>query len=153
MSVQATEPIRLDTLVDVSPQRAWEVFTAEITAWWPLETHSVLVGEGRRAEQVVLEARVGGELYEQAGDERAHWGTILVWEPPHRLTVEWRVNPSSPPTQWTASFIPEGAGTRVEIVHTGWEAFGELAMEQRSDYGGRGGWPTVLERLEEYANT
>jgi uncharacterized protein YndB with AHSA1/START domain len=153
VTTQTIEPIRIATTVDVPPARAWEAFTQEITRWWPLEKHSMFVEEeGRRAEAVVLEGRVGGELYERLGEDRYHWATVLVWEPPHRVTVEWRVNPDGPPTEWTATFTPEGEGTWVEIVHTGWEAYADRAAEMRQSYGSDEGWGTVFGAFERFLN-
>lgn len=43
MSEQAndTMPIRKTVTVPVTPQCAFELFTARIGEWWPLATHSV----------------------------------------------------------------------------------------------------------------
>ena len=149
MSVQTFEPIRKSVVVNVPPERAWEAFTAEIGSWWPLQSHSVLTENGRQAERLVLEGRVGGEIYEQVGEERVAWATVLTWDPPHRLSVRWRVSPQAL-TECSATFTPEDGGTRVDLVHSGWEAFGERADEMRSNYGGDGGWATVLGCFERF---
>ena len=39
--------------------------------------------------------------------------------------MRWRVNPESPPTDLRVTFAAEGDGTRVELIHTGWEAYGD----------------------------
>ena len=46
-------------------------------------------------------------------------------------------------------FASEGAGTRVEIVHTGWERGGADVGEQMANYDR--GWGTVLERFADVA--
>jgi uncharacterized protein YndB with AHSA1/START domain len=59
------------------------------------------------------------------------------------------VNPQAL-TEWSATFTPEGGGTRVDLVHEGWEAYAERADEMRSNYGGDGGWTTVLGCFERF---
>jgi hypothetical protein len=41
------EPIRRSILVRCSVEKAFRVFTQEMSAWWPLDTHSRVVDEGR----------------------------------------------------------------------------------------------------------
>ena len=88
MSTQTTvEPVRRSVSVERPVEDAFRVFTEEIGSWWPLETHS-RAGErdGVEAETAVLEGRVGGRLYERVSDgTEADWGTMIAWEPPHRL--------------------------------------------------------------------
>ena len=48
---------RTQTLsVNCSPERAFEVFTAEVATWWPTKTHSIHYED---VTDVVLEPRVG----------------------------------------------------------------------------------------------
>ena len=44
-------------------------------------------------------------------------------------------------------FRPDSDGTRVELIHTGWEVFGADADERRAGYADADGWATVLARL------
>ena len=96
--------------VAVSPERAWEVFTAQMADWWPLHTHSIAAFEGSVPERLVLEPGVGGEIYEETGGVRRHWARIDGWEPPHRLSYTWHVNPENPPTNVTVTFEPVDGG-------------------------------------------
>ena len=57
----------------VSPERAWEVFTAQMADWWPLHTHSIAAFDGSAPDELVVEPGVGGEIYEQTGGVRRHW--------------------------------------------------------------------------------
>ena len=52
-------------------------------------------------------------------------------------------------TQWTATFSPIEGGTRLELVHSGFEAHGALAQEIRDSYGSEDGWTHVLGRFVE----
>ena len=61
-------------------------------------------------------------MYERAPDGQEHdWAAILVYEPPHRVVLEWKVNSAAPPTEVEVRFTQDGDGTRVELEHRGWE--------------------------------
>ncbi len=142
MSQQASEPVLRKTITVARPvEDAFRLYTEGIATWWPLETHSV----GRRdAETCVLEPRHGGRLYERtsAGAEH-HWGTVLVWDPPHRLVHTWHPGGDEASAQEVEiRFAPDGAGTRVELVHTGWEKLGDRAASVFQSYDS--GWDFVL---------
>ena len=143
MSTQTTiEPVRRSVGVDLPVADAFRLFTEEIGSWWPTESHAIAAG---RVKEVVWEPRAGGEVYEVAEDGgRAHWADILAWEPPHRFVLAWKVNPEVPATEVEVRFsaYEDGAGTRVELEHRGWERLGELGEEARAGYDT--GWETVL---------
>lgn len=153
MTPQQTDlTIRKSALVAAPPERAFEIFTAGIATWWPLETHAVEVGRhGRPPEIVVFETGPEGRIFERmTNGEEAHWAHVTVWDPPHRLVLAWQVNPDTPaPTEIEVRFSPEGEGTRVDFEHRGWERLGDLAEEAAGQYGSAEGWPTVLGRYFE----
>jgi uncharacterized protein YndB with AHSA1/START domain len=142
---QTTEiaPVTKTVTVNRPPEEAFRIFTDGIATWWPLETRSIY---GSDATTVVLEGRVGGRLYEVSGEgKEGVWGTVTVWEPPHRLVCEWRLPPGGPVgTDLEIRFQPEGEGTRVELEHRGWERHGASAAELRGMYAA--GWDDVLGR-------
>lgn len=137
----AIAPIVKSVHVDCAVEDAFSVFTREISTWWPMRTHSI---NEESVRAVVLEEREGGELYEVVADGgRARWGTVTVWEPPHRLVVSWHVNPQRPaPTEWEARFSPDGDGTRLDFEHRFWERLGDAATDARAQYDT--GWDPVL---------
>lgn len=144
MSTQQTGlTIRKSAVVSAPPERAFEIFTAELASWWPLQTHSV-GGMNDKTVTAVLEGRVGGRFYERMADgTEADWAEVTGWEPPRRLALAWRVNPDWPaPTEIEVLFTPEGDGTRVDLEHRGWERIGDLAEEAHENY--TGGWETVF---------
>jgi uncharacterized protein YndB with AHSA1/START domain len=146
MTVQTMEPVVVSVFVNAEPERAFEAFTAEMTGWWPLQEISI-----SKPDRVVVEAREGGEIYEVNGETHHHWAWITAWEPPRRLAVEWKVDAAAAaPTAWEATFVPEEDGTRMTLVHSGWEALGDAAAASRDGYGG--GWATVLDRYVTYLN-
>lgn len=145
--VATIAPVRKTLSVNCSPERAFEVFTAEVGSWWPTKTHSI---HKDGVTGVVLEQHEGGEMYELAGGKREHWGRVTAWEPPTRLVLAWHVDPDrAGPTEVEVTFTPEGAGTRVVLEHRNWEAAGEGAQEMRDNY--EGGWDIVLAPFVEKA--
>jgi uncharacterized protein YndB with AHSA1/START domain len=137
--------LRRSVTVNAPSERAWDVFTRQMRAWWPLETHSIRAGREERApEELHLELFAGGRFYERTGAEEHRWGTVLECDPPRRIVLEWQVNPDRAATEIEVTFTPEGEATRVDLVHRGWERHGELAEEARSSYAGESGWNWVL---------
>jgi uncharacterized protein YndB with AHSA1/START domain len=139
--VATIAPVRKTLSVKCSPERAFEVFTAEIASWWPAKTHSI---HHDKVTEVVLEPQQGGEMYELAeGGKREHWARVTAWEPPKRLVLAWKVNPETDaPTEIEVTFTPDGDGTRVELEHRNWERAGARAPQMRENY--ESGWEIVL---------
>jgi uncharacterized protein YndB with AHSA1/START domain len=135
------EPVRKSVVVERTPGEAFEIFTARLAQWWPLERFSLGQADARSC---VLEPRVGGEVYEvDARGARSSWGRVLVWEPPGRLVMSW--HPGMPPEaaqEVEVRFTPKGSGTLVELEHRGWARLGGRAKDARDSY--EGGWPAVL---------
>ncbi|MDX6533937.1 MAG: hypothetical protein QOF68_1681 [Gaiellales bacterium] len=146
-----TSPITKTVLVDCTVEHAFEVFTARIAEWWPLETHSIFKDE---VDTVMIEPHEGGELYELSRNgERGHWATVTAWDPPHRMMLSWRVNPTTPaPTEIEVTFAPEADGkTLVTLEHRGWELLGpDLGAQERQSY--HEGWDRTLGCYADVAN-
>jgi uncharacterized protein YndB with AHSA1/START domain len=147
------EPIIRTVTVEGSVERAFRVFTEEMGAWWPLETHSIAVDQGleQRAETLRVEAHEGGRIEEVLEDRSTRdWGGIDVWQPPHRVVFSWKPNDRpTPPTEVEVRFTAAGNATRVDLEHRGWERLGEAAERIHPLYSSERGWTMVLGR---YAN-
>lgn len=136
---ETTEAVRKSVLVDADPETAFRVFTDQIQTWWPLEKYGIFGDDAEtlafRDEQIVEGAKDGRE---------AVWGRVLAWEPPTRVQMTWRpgFDADKPDTEVEVTFTAEGDGTRVELVHTGWD---KLADGAKSRAGYDGGWDGVLE--------
>src|SRR5258708_27945720 len=101
--------------------------------WWPVRTHSIAAGEDKAPESLVIEPGVGGEIYEVFGGTRRHWARIHTWELPNRLGYTWHVNPDRPATDVVITFEAIDGGTRVEVVHSALDAYGDAAAGARAN--------------------
>jgi uncharacterized protein YndB with AHSA1/START domain len=140
------EPVRRDVTVAASVEEAFRLFTDEIAAWWPVESHSMAADrdDGSTVRELVLEPTQGGRLYEIASDgTEGTWGRVLTWEPPHRLVLAWKPNlRDEPETEVEVTFTAVEHGTRVDLEHRGWELLGDRAAQAAESY--RSGWAFIL---------
>lgn len=136
------DPVRKSVVVARSPAEAFEIFTARIGTWWPVSRFSI---HGERTASCTIEPRVGGRVYETSVDgEVGPWGTVLAWEPPHRLVLEWYPgNEPATPTEVEVRFTAVPDGTLVELEHRNWIKLGTRGAEARGNY--QGGWAYVFE--------
>ena len=139
------QPIRKEIVVEAPQERAFRVFTQNMTSWWPAEHH---IGKAE-LQSVVIEEQVGGRIYERGVDgSECEWGKVLAWEPPRRFLWAWQVS-----AQWQYDpnllteielvFVAEGPRrTRVTFEHRNLERFGEAAAVV-ADQVSRG-WDSML---------
>jgi uncharacterized protein YndB with AHSA1/START domain len=153
-STFAIAPIRREVVVAVPPARAFEIFTAEMTSWWPAEHH---IGSAPIAE-VVVEPRTGGRWYtrHQDGTETST-GVVAVWQPPERLVLTWQIGADwcfhdDLVTSVELRFLPEGDGTRVVFEHRDLDAYGEHAAAMRETFEAPDAWDGTLARFVEVAS-
>lgn len=141
--------VRKSITVNAQPERAFEVFTSNIGDWWPLKTHSI---SGDRTASVMMETRLGGRLYETDAEDAEHeWGVITIWEPPHHLAFTWAVRRGPENEQKIeVTFTADDSGTRIDLVHTGWEKLGDEAPGSMKNYDE--GWDFVLGQYIAKAN-
>lgn len=135
--------------VSAPPERAFRAFTEEIGRWWPLADGFAFAGD--RWQDMEMEGREGGRLYERSRDGRDfHIGTVKVYDPPSRLVFTWgeATEEWAAPTEVEVRFTPEGGATRVDLEHRGFEGIGEAAEETTQTYDG--GWAAVLGRYEQH---
>jgi len=137
------EPIRKSIVVRRTPQEAFDIFTTRIGAWWPRDQYSLYQAESADA---MIEPRVGGRIIETSKQgEQGVWGTVLAWNPPHGLTLDWHAGTDpAASTEIELRFVAVAEGTRVELEHRNWTRVGEKAAESRQGYDG--GWVRVFEQ-------
>ncbi len=136
--------VRRSIFVRCTPEHAFHVYTERMNDWYPLEGHSLFDDPNGT---VVWEGHVGGRVYERStSGEEGVWGTIVAWDPPNRLTMTWHPGRGEETAQeLDIRFTAEGDGTRVDVVHSGWERIGPDFRERMAGY--QEGWGTVLEHL------
>jgi hypothetical protein len=145
------KPIQRSVRVPLDPERAFELFTAQMQTWWPVDTHSRAATEfeddGLHVVGVDFEGRVGGQVLERMSDGRVlPWAEIVGWDPPSRFVMAWKPHSRpQPPTEVEVRFVDDGAGgTLVELEHRAWERLSEpIAPELHANYAS--GWAKTLQ--------
>src|SRR5271170_5151359 len=75
--------VRKTVRVQAPIERAFSVFVEQMETWWPATHH---IGK-TPFEAIFVEPRVGGRWYERNVEgNQCDWGTVLAWDPPHRVT-------------------------------------------------------------------
>ena len=136
-----TDPLRVAFDVACPPDRAFALWTGRIDTWWPAD-HTAT---GRDDLTIVLEPGVGGRIFERTPEGDEHdWGEVTEWDPPARLGYLWHLRRDrGDATEVSVRFLHrDGAGTRVEIEHTGWERLGADAATWRAR--NELGWTTLV---------
>lgn len=143
------DPVVKEILVPVTPDQAFKRFTEQLRSWWPMATHSVSRERCRdvRFEATAQEGDGAGvtRLVEEDLEGNVHvWGTVKAWDPPEEFTMTWHPGRGPEEAQEIkVSFHSHGDGTRVRLMHRGWEVLGQKAPEVRGRYDE--GWMHVLE--------
>jgi uncharacterized protein YndB with AHSA1/START domain len=84
-----TSHVLFSLRVAASPQRAFDVFTSEIGAWWRRTGCSV--PRPRSPGQLTFEPGLGGRFTETLANGKVfEIGRITAWEPGSRLAFTWR---------------------------------------------------------------
>jgi uncharacterized protein YndB with AHSA1/START domain/predicted enzyme related to lactoylglutathione lyase len=134
--------------------RVWELWTssAGLMSWL--------------VDQAKVELRVGGayEVYfmneARTGSRGSETCRVLSFVPGRMVSFTWNAPPHLDKTRFQHTWVvveldDEGAGTKVEVTHTGWPASGlknEPQWEQTFAYFDRA-WQGVLKSLEHFART
>lgn len=118
--MSGTDEVVVTTVVATDAARAFSVFTEEVDGWWKSGPRFRRVGATLR-----FEPGEGGRLIQTFPDgTEFEVGRIRVWKPGDRLVLSWR-NQNFEPDQVTevdVRFETAGSGTRVTIVHRGWDS-------------------------------
>jgi len=132
MRTVAIAPVRRSVTVQVAAPRAFEIFTSDISRWWP-KTHTILKAALR---ETVLEPKVGGRWYQVGADGSVcECGKVLIFERPHRLVLAWQIDADfrfDPElvTELELRFISLGeSSARVELEHRHLERMGEKSAQ------------------------
>jgi uncharacterized protein YndB with AHSA1/START domain len=140
-------PIRKTIVVAASTERAFQVFTEEMSTWWPLSTSHIGKVDAKSA---VIEPFVGGRWFERGIDgSECDWGRVLTWDPPRRLVLSWEISGDfqydpSIQTEVEVRFTPEGTSTRVDLEHRLLHYYGDKAGKMRGIFDSEQGWTRML---------
>jgi hypothetical protein len=145
--METIEAIHRQVMVGASQQRAFEVFTGEMTSWWPAEHH---IGSAA-IDEIMIEPREGGRWYtrHQDGSETST-GFVAAWEPYDRVVLTWQIGADwkyDPRLITTVElrFIAEGPRqTRVELEHRDLENYGPEAERMHQVFDAPDAWNRTL---------
>jgi len=145
--IQAVESVRREIVVPVSAERAFAVFTADMTSWWPSEHH---IGSAP-IEEIVIEPHEGGRWFTRHTDgSETSTGHVVAWEPGERLAVTWQIGADwryhvDLVTTIEVRFVAEGSDrTRVVLEHRDLDAYGQDAEKMRDTFDQPGAWDATL---------
>lgn len=147
---KATEAdaVRKSVRVEAPIERAFSVFVEQMETWWPPDHH--IAAEPFKA--IFVEPRSGGRWYEcDAQGTQCDWGRVLVWDPPHKVTLSWHLGPDwkfnpdiAKASEVEIRFKAEGTKTLVELEHRGFERHGEGYEQLRAAMNGPNAWTATL---------
>lgn len=140
-----TDRIEQETFIDAPVERVWAVLTepAHVTGWF-----------GDTAE---IDLRPGGNVvfgWKEHGRVQAVVETV---EPPRSFSYRWASAFDTPPGAGSSTLVeftltPDGAGTRLRVVETGFTTLAIPAAEQQKRYeDNTNGWAEEIGELKVYA--
>jgi uncharacterized protein YndB with AHSA1/START domain len=147
---RTVDAVRKTITVQASPERAFHVFTAEYDSWWPRSHH---IGKSPM-KRAIIEGRAGGRCYtEQEDGTDCEWGSVLVWEPPHRIVIAWQIDGKwqfepdlARSSEVEVRFTAEPGGrTRVDLEHRHLDRHGLDAAAIRTAIDSPNGWGGLLQ--------
>lgn len=139
------DPLRITFDVSCPPERAFDLWTARTSMWWPT-SHTI---SARPDVEVVIEPSVGGRIYERTPDGEEHdWGQVTGWDPPSRISYLWHLRQDrADATEVEITFAAAArTGTRMSIIHRGWDALGARGADQRKL--NQRGWTRLLPHFQ-----
>jgi len=148
------EPLKEMVTVDLAPDAAFELFTAEFCTWWPAEFSW---SQPDLLQSIGMGCHLDGMLSETGPHGfRIDWGRITSWDPPSALSFLWQISPDRVPVPdpdqvsvVTVTFTPADGSTRVDVTHDEWERHGDGARAYRDDFSQA--WPMALDRYRQAA--
>lgn len=125
------DPVEHSVWVDCPPDEAFHLFTRSFGEWWPLAQHSIYKED---VEECEIEPWIGGRLVERTRDGREEeWGSVTEWDPPERFVFTWHPGRRQDPNETVdVRFETEADGTRVTLIHQGWNRSSEPVCGLRS---------------------
>ena len=100
-------------VLPLGPGAAFDLFTSEISAWWPTDRRHT----GDPASEIFL--LESGRFYERAKDGReVELGHVRAWDVPRRILLDFFIATGpEKPTEVEIAFAAKGGGTEVTVSH------------------------------------
>ncbi|MEL7026383.1 MAG: SRPBCC domain-containing protein [Pseudomonadota bacterium] len=142
-------PVEKTVHVPLSPEHAFELFTSRMGEWWPMETHSISsdTEASDPAQGLRFETGADGKITETLADgTESVWAHVTDWDAPNTFSIDWY--PGEEPdlaTQVKVTFTADTKGTRVDLVHSGFDVRGKDPEKMRAAY--NEGWVGVMDRF------
>jgi len=128
-----------------APVVAFEVFTFDMSKWWPMDTHSVSAGNNTLPANLIVERAEGGRIVEIDSNGKAHeWGHFQVYQAPFRVLIAWHVDDTPDHSTYIEVVfgMETNGSTSVVLTHGGWDIFGDAADQKITEYDA--GWDVVF---------
>jgi uncharacterized protein YndB with AHSA1/START domain len=140
--------VTLEVDLAASPSGVWRALTKDIVHWWPRDFY---VGSGPVGFH--LEARPGGRMYEDWGDDQGLvWATVTAVERERWLLLSGELSADfggPARTQLDLRFEAQGDGTRLRLTDT---VYGQVAETTAASL--ESGWRQLFaEGFKRYVET
>lgn len=150
-----TTDVRREVTVAGPPERAFDLFTNQMAAWWPPEHHLT----GSPVVAMTVEPRAGGRMFDSCEDgSESVWGQVTEWDPPRRLCFAWMITAAwqletdvDKASRVSVTFEADGENTRVTLVHNEFWRLGDGGQGMADAVGAAEGWGAGLSRFADYA--
>ena len=144
----ADDALEVQIELAVSPEDAFNGFVHGMSDWSP----SAYSWSGDGLKAMVIEPEPGGACYEIGPEDfRCDWGKVFNWEPFTELGFSWQIGPDRVPVPDAAAasrvnitFAATDSGTRLTLVHEGFDQYGAPGRAYRDMMAADSGWPYML---------
>ena len=133
------------------------VIAAPLDRVWAAITEAGHIGTWFGDDGAEIDLRPGGVLTLRWKEHGTFHTTIEKVEPPHRFSFRGAITAGEEPRENNSTLVefsltPEGEGTRLKVVESGFRAL-DMPEEKRAEYaeGNTRGWIEELAELREYA--
>lgn len=125
-----------EEFIQAAPEKVWQVMTSAegIRQWLGPSLY-----EPRQGAPITFDVRHDGKQYRMFGE-------VVTFDPPRELAFTWTEQEigDEPWPVLTLTLTPEGSGTRVRLVHSGFERLpANIAQAQVDSY--VAGWAVLVE--------